>query len=101
MTSLVHGRHGKTQKQDPLGHRQLPSRASSRVWAINFRLFVSRCVLLIRRGRPQLSESALDGRWFFAENSLTLGVVDALASHPEEVLSTLLASKRVSSFHLF
>jgi protease-4 len=44
----------------------------------------------VRAGRPQLRESALDGRWFFAENSLTLGVVDAIASNLEEVLEALL-----------
>src|SRR5204863_2666509 len=33
------------------------ARASSRVWAINFRLFVSRCVLLIRRGPSGLTKS--------------------------------------------
>ena len=44
----------------------------------------------VRAGRPRLSESALDGRWFFAENALELGVVDAIASDIEEVLSALL-----------
>jgi protease-4 len=43
----------------------------------------------VRTGRPQLSESALDGRWFFAENSLALGLVDALATDLEEALSEL------------
>ena len=45
----------------------------------------------VRAGRLQLKEEALDGRWFFAENSLDLGVVDALARNLDEVLAALLA----------
>ena len=45
----------------------------------------------VQTGRPQIKPEALDGRWFFAENSLDLGVVDAIAADLDEALSALLA----------
>jgi protease-4 len=44
----------------------------------------------VRSGRPQVKAEALDGRWFFAENSLDLGVVDAITEDLDEALQSLL-----------
>jgi ClpP class serine protease len=44
----------------------------------------------VKSGRAQLNEAAMDGRWFFAENSLSLGVVDAIVRDLDEAIAALL-----------
>lgn len=45
----------------------------------------------VKRGRPQIADAALDGRWFFGENCADLGVIDAVAADLDEVIQALLS----------
>lgn len=46
----------------------------------------------VKRGRPQMDPTTLDGRWFWAENSVELGVCDAIAADLEQAVTNVIAA---------